>query len=323
MAHNLAVINGEVAFFGTSPAWHKLGTIVNEAQTWDQAMKLAHLDWTVSKHQLLSPINLVPVESWGIFRDDTNQMIGNVGSVYKELQNEFAFKFVDTLLEAADGAHYVTAGALGNGERIWCLAKFEDGFEVVPGDKHEMYACFTTTHDGSGKSCTFATDTRIVCQNTLNLAMGKNDVSFAIKHTTNAAIKFEQAKTLLTNMSVNNKTYKEKLRELSKRKLTTASITEIIEKLFKQESKVGSVLQYFESNDKNTFPEIRGTAYNLLNAVIEETDHNRKANAASAMFGRGAALKEQAFEVILECTSGAQRVAETTYFDEVIRRSYE
>src|SRR5579864_4686782 len=123
MAHNIWNQNGRDSMFcvgGREAAWHKLGARTPDAVSWEQAMELANLNWQVKKMQLSGPFGLV--DAYGIFRDTDNAFLGSVGDVYSPIQNKVAFEFVDTLIEAA-GSHYESAGALGRGERIWCLAR--------------------------------------------------------------------------------------------------------------------------------------------------------------------------------------------------------
>ena len=127
MAHNLMTRNGSTAMFCTGDrdaAWHKLGQRTPNAVTWQEAMRLADLSWPVSK-QVLFDSNGKPVSAWGIFREDDSAFLGAVGERYTPIQNKDAFEFVDVLMEATNGAHYDSAGALGNGERIWCSLQSE------------------------------------------------------------------------------------------------------------------------------------------------------------------------------------------------------
>src|SRR5579863_9136379 len=188
MAHNLAVIDGKRAMFcvgNREAAWHKLGQRTDSAATWQEAMGLAGLDWTVEKIQLSGPRGLV--EAWGIFRTTDGQFLGPVGDAYTPIQNRQAFDFVDCLLEAEKGAHYESAGALGNGERIWCLARIPEADYIVDGgDEHKAYIMVANSHDGSLAYQMKLVDTRVVCANTLSVAIQENGAAFKVRHTANA-----------------------------------------------------------------------------------------------------------------------------------------
>lgn len=337
MAHNLYHDGTQHAMFcvgNRRAAWHELGQRTPDAQTWDQAMTLAGLDWKVVKRQLFGSIaedstNLQPVPAYGIFRDSDGAYLGTVGDQYTTIQNRYAFDFVDSLLEAENGAHYESAGALGNGERIWCLARVPHTITVAGDDKSEVYLLFTTSHDGSMAATAKLSTVRVVCQNTLNQALSANGSMVRVKHTRDAERRLDHCKKLMAGVAHDTKTLEEKLNLLASRRMTKESMHTILDRLFpkptdekanptRRENLLADVLTCYESNDRNTFPQIRGTAYNLLNAVTEYTDHlrgaritdNRKnysvaqARAENAFVGTGDALKREALDVILQDTAG-------------------
>jgi phage/plasmid-like protein (TIGR03299 family) len=336
MAHNLSYnkTTGKHEMFAAgSVPWHKLGQLVQSCQTWEQAIELAGLNWTVSKRQL--DYAGQPVPAWGIFRDDNTSFLGAVGSTYQPIQNKSGFDFIDTLLEVEKGAHYESAGALGSGERVWCLAKIPFDFDIAgTGDAHQTYLLFTTSHDGSSASQCQLTTVRVVCQNTLNMAINgqsKNAVA-KIRHTKNSEIKMQSARDMMAGTAANVSKVKEKLEELASRKMDTASSKRVFDQLFplpesesgklspaikasltKRENLLAEILSIYDDNDGNAFPETRGSAFNMLNAITNYTDHRKSYGedelraASSALFGVGNQLKQQAVEVLLQETTGAQR----------------
>lgn len=330
MAHNLMERNGKHGMFcvgNRESAWHLLGQRTPDAQTWAQAMELADLNWSVEKKQLYgrNPLgNVVAVDAYGIFRSDDGAFLGSVGARYNPIQNREAFQFVDTLLESINGANYDSAGALGNGERIWCSAKVPFDFEVVSGDKLETYLMFITAHDGSTAAVCNLSTTRPVCQNTVNAALKNSSGFVRVKHTRSAQERMARAADLMQGLGSDVQALQNKLRRLSDVRMTRESLVSVLDRLFpkpkdekanqtRRENTMAEVLALYESNDKNAFPEIRGTAYNLLNAVTEYADHFRTsrgggedesavsvARATSAMFGSADTLKTQALELLLE-----------------------
>jgi phage/plasmid-like protein (TIGR03299 family) len=304
--------------------------------TWEEVMQQAGLDWQVDKIQLIHPHTHEPIGAWGTFRVDQEgkyNFLGVVGNVYEIIQNKYMFDFVDALIqtEASKGAHYETAGALGNGERIWCLARINGEIDVAGlGDKHETYMLFASSHDGSLAATCKLTTVRVVCQNTLSQSINGAGASLRIKHTTEAAHRLEAAKRLLVNADLSIKTLEDKLNELAARKVSKDSLMASMKRIFgdfenattkRIENKVNDVLHLFERNDNNAFPEIRGTAYNLFNAVTEYTDHSASVRhtgiktglsdmvirSENALFGTAAALKENALDVILAETANDAR----------------
>jgi len=343
MAHNIAFENGiaKMMYVGAKP-WHKIGQYVGDnCVSWDTAIQAAGLNWTVRKDALFARNqdgSFIEVPSYGIFRDDNNKFVGSVGDRYVPIQNRDCFDFVDTLLGVETGAHYETAGALGNGYKIWTLARIPRGdFEIGNGDTHQMYLLFSTSHDGSLACSAKITDVRVVCNNTLNQAIASEGQLLRIKHTANAADKLDRAKQLMGNAIRNSNDLAEKMKTLAERKIDRETMTAIMDRLFpkpKDESSqtrrnntVIDVLQRYDSNDRNAFPEQRGTAYNMLNAITNFADYGRtsrvtnknsgstpeQARFESALLGSGAMLKNQALEVILEETSNSQRIAMPIY----------
>lgn len=346
MAHNLATIDGKTAMFcvgDRKAAWHELGQRTENAVNWLEAMKQAGLDWEVEKIQLGAPIerltsNWVQVEAWGIVREPEGVFLGTVGEDYGIVQNREAFAFVDNLLEAENGAHYESAGALGKGERIWCLARIPSAdFAVAGADQHETYLLFTTSHDGSMSVISKITTVRVVCQNTLSWALNEaGKAMLKVKHTKNVTSRLEMAAEVMQGVRQDTGSLAEKLKLLSTRTLTKETTQVILDRLFpkpkrdsqelvrdnnRRENVLAKVLELYELNDNNAYPQIRGTAYNLLNAVTEYTDHLRgtrlttdrkdagytvpMARAENTLFGSGNALKSKALDVILETTTGA------------------
>lgn len=316
MAHNLF---GDYGYIGRQAAWHNLGTVTGKYNTWAEIQAAGFIDFQVAKRQLLDPVSGKAVEAWGTFRTDNGGFLGAVGSDYTPIQHRDGFATIDALVNSVDGAHYETAGVLGSGEVVWGLAALNRSYEVVAGDKHESYLLFSTSHDGSRSHEYRLTDTRVVCQNTLNLALGygaKN--ALRVRHTKNAQDRLQTVHGLIAELNEQTDDVAAKMRELTTRKTTRETVTAIFDRLFPKtqrdngreesssirENNIREILARFESNDLNAFPEVRGTAYNLLNAITEYTDHYRSSRggerAQAAIFGSGDALKTKAFEMIYE-----------------------
>lgn len=178
------------------PAWHGLGTNVAEAVSSADAIRLAGLDnWNLEKIQLFADFNgvRIPTDAHAIVRGDIGKALGTVGNRYEIFDNEQAFDFMDDVI--GTGAEFVTAGALGDGEKVWILAKMPEIVEVLPGDVVESYILFTNSHDGSSAINIFPTSDRVVCQNTLRVAVNakSKERSLSFRHTKNAAKNVEKA----------------------------------------------------------------------------------------------------------------------------------
>lgn len=280
--------DGTAAMFNRGVPWHGLGQIVTSAQTWQDAAKLAKLDWTVSKHQLTNPLTGSLMNAYATFRDDTQALLGVVSKTYAPIQNAQAFDFVDTLLEANGKAHYESAGALGDGNQIWVLASVPYGFEVA-GDRHETYILFETSHDRSKAATCKLTTVRVVCQNTLSMALGEtNQAQVKVRHSKNGTAKLEAAKRLLSGAKQTVETVAQKLNFLAAKKMTPDASMQVMDTLFGKDWRDSSVKRNQISEIATLFAQadhgkakVAGTAYNLYNAVTEWSDHFRDVRITS------------------------------------------
>jgi phage/plasmid-like protein (TIGR03299 family) len=178
MAHNICIQNGEASMFYVDEVpWHGLGTKLEGPATAQEAISAAKLDWPVikiplyaggdgeRKHRVPDRFAIVPAHRWG--REDC-PAFGIVGNDYTPLQNHEAFDFFDSIV-GEKAAIYHTAGALGDGERIWILARLPTDIHVA-GDAVNKYLLLSNTHDGNNSVQAKFTPIRVVCENTLTMA---------------------------------------------------------------------------------------------------------------------------------------------------------
>ena len=216
MAHNINFNErtGRYSFFSVQQkAWHGLGQIVEQYPTSEEAIKYAGLDYEVVKSPLFTKGSGIIETTNGIeigsselkvpnyyanIRTDNNKVLGVVGKDYHIVQNREAFNFFDAIVGGDEGILYETAGALGNGERIFITAKLPDYIRVGNGDDvTEKYIFLTTSHDGSGSITAAFTPIRIVCQNTLNASLRSMTNVVRIKHTSGAKQRIENAHKIM------------------------------------------------------------------------------------------------------------------------------
>lgn len=202
MAHNLNFNEntGKYSFFTVQQtAWHALGQIVEEYPTSQEAITFAGLDYEVCKTPLFTNagdplISFTVPDQYATMRTDTNAIFGVVGKEYQIVQNADAFAFFDAIVGGGHGIQYETAGAIGQGERIFITAKLPGYIRVGNGDDvTEKYIFLTTSHDGTGSITAAFTPIRIVCQNTLNAALRSMSNVVRIRHTNGAKQRLEQA----------------------------------------------------------------------------------------------------------------------------------
>lgn len=328
MAHNIEFNTEKETYSFVSnrvPAWHKLGTIVDGAMNWEQAMSLANLDFEVRKVQMQNPVSGEPVEAWGVLRNDNEAFLGVVGERYTPIQNKSLFSFIDGII-GEDGFHYETAGVLGKGERVFVMAKVGSYDVLGTGDVHDTYLLGVGSHDGTMSQTFKMTETRVVCQNTLNLALSGKGEKVTAKHTTNGERKLTEAMQLLKQTQATALDVQGIMNELAQRKVDGQTVANTLAKVFNIKglddkvptvtlNQVLKVQELFEGNDKDAFPEFRGTAYNLLNSLTEYADHFRNVRggdedlqrATSAMFGTGERFKTDALKTVLTLTADAPR----------------
>jgi phage/plasmid-like protein (TIGR03299 family) len=344
MAHNIALnatTGKHMMFTAGKLPWHELGQNVSEAQTWKAAMQLAGLDWEAHAIEISTPYGAISTHRAIVRSDQPALTLGIVGNDYQPIQNRQAFEWTEALLET--GALYESAGALGNGERVWVLARVPQADFAIGDDQHMGYLLFETSHNGTKAATAKMTDVRVVCQNTLNMALSGGGTSLRIRHTKSADDRFQSALKMITETQQTSATLSQKLQKLARRNVSRVSIDAIFDRLYpapdvkadakrdngahtRRENLLTSILENFERNDGNAFPEQRGTAYAMLNAITDYTDHSRinrstsrtgdlganALRARSAMFGMGARLKEQALDVVLELTNGETEI-QTVY----------
>jgi phage/plasmid-like protein (TIGR03299 family) len=320
------------AYAGREAAWHKLGTVTGRHMTFAEVQQHG-LDYVVFKSQLRDGLGRL-VDAWGTFRwnaadreagnREAAVFLGVVGEDYQVIQHAEGFRTVDSLVASVDGAHYETAGALGNGERVWGLADLNLAV-TVGRDEQRGYLLFCTGHDGGLSHQYRLCMTRVVCQNTLSAALSERTrAKLTIRHTKNAPGRLEGVQEALAGIRGDLMTVEETLVYLATRRVTRESMESILDRLFpksknddgeekestRRKNVLAEVLALYEHNDGNAFPEQRGTAYALLNAVTNYTDHlrssrgNGNGRAESAIFGTGERLKSQALEVITESANG-------------------
>lgn len=305
-------------------AWHHFGTIVQGAANAADAMAIA-CPWEALKLSLFahapcgSPQKHLQAKwsgkffrtpSFAVFRSDTGAHIGTVGSGYEVIQPIHQFDYVDTLLKGS-GYHYESAGALRGGSVVFVCARVGEIDVLGSGDITRTYLAFVNSFDGSLAAQVYLTGTRIVCMNTLQMSLGDAKNTLRFKHTRNVHAKLSSAQTLVASVTQTEATLKAKLETLAQRKINKkATLASVLDALFPGDKAKREVANLWGANDNDAFPEWKGTAYALYNAVTNYVDHQRTtkgddkatARAESAILGSGAALKDKALGTILALT---------------------
>lgn len=233
MAHMISKASGEYefAYHGEKP-WHGLGTEVPGLMTVDEALRAARMDWKLKFESLVTGASFECVEGYtAIMRDDISKPIGIVRGRYQAIDNREAFSIFDLMLGEGQ-ARIETAGALGNGNRVFMTAKLPDAFEPIPGDVVEPYIAVTTGHDGMATWKALFTSTMVVCHNTLTLAIKEAERLHEIRHTRNADDKMRAASTAMASQILNWSKVKEVCKVLAATSVSRVEVASFIDHMF-------------------------------------------------------------------------------------------
>lgn len=326
MAHNINNTNGKdsMMYYGEKP-WHGLGTELKNPATAKEAIVAAGLNFDVVKMPLFINTNkgkLIKLDDkFATVRTDTNVPLGVVGARYQPVQNSDAFSFFDSLVGEGESIYH-TAGALGKGERIWLLAKMPDYIKIkgVNGkeDIVEKFVLLANSHDGTSNVIAKLTPIRVVCNNTLSLALKDGEQEVRIRHTANAEERMKEAHKVL---GLTNKLYSDLetiFNSFSNKQVKKEVVNEFFLKMIpdnklsenhtRSENQRLSLMNLYDSGKGSEMS--RGTVWGLYNAVTEYVDHEKYSNKQmkkedfnkieNIWFSNGERMKQQAFNLSLE-----------------------
>jgi phage/plasmid-like protein (TIGR03299 family) len=324
MAHELSTTaDGRTAmmYCGEAP-WHGLGTRLDAPATAAEAIAAAGLDYEVTLTPMATTDGLPVPQRRAVVRADTRVVLGVVSDRFVPVQNRQAFGFLDALV-AEGGLRYHTAGALGQGERIWLLAKLPEQIRVRGGDDLvDKYLLLSNAHNGSAALRVLFTPVRVVCANTLSLAhrQGAGE-GVSIMHKGDLEAKIRQAQQVLGLAQRFFDDAAAVIDRLAGYSPSSAQLTAYFRELYPdpeenknngRAAKARAELQrLFEEGVGHDQPGVKGTAWAAYNAVTEYVDHHRSARGLddrdrasrrldSIWFGHGAQVKERAWNLALE-----------------------
>lgn len=304
--------NVETMFYTRTKPWHGLGTMVEEAPTSREALEAAGLNWQVIQKNLVTDSGIVVPGFKANLRETDQQVLGVVSDRYKVVQNEEAFAFTDALL--GEGVTYETAGSLQNGRRTWILAKLPARY-IISGDEVTPYLVFMNSHDGSGSIKVAMTPIRVVCQNTLNLALSTAKRSWSTNHTGDIKGKMEDARYTLLYADQYMAELGKAIDKLNQQKLSDRQVLEYIDSLFPlipnpsdkqirnmQKMKEDMKVRYFDAPD---LQHVGKNAYRFINAVSDFATHAKPLRERTGykenLFARtvdGNAMIDRAYEMV-------------------------
>lgn len=287
--------------------WHGLG--FHKAGGWKNVKSLikdAKIDWQIERKPIFTADGTEIKGFASLTRDSDGKIMDIVGARYIPTQNEDAFSFFHEFVEAGN-AHLETAGSLKGGRVVWGLAKLDKGFELKGNDKVNGYLLCVCPHE-QGKSLLFKTTAvRVVCQNTLSMALGKGGTEWRMGHRTAFdGVKVEEAKKALGVARDQIDEFESNVRKLQKLKFTEDKVIDFLGPIFGSEVKgsdnkrMKQLIDIYE-NAPGAQP---GNAYGVLNAVTYYTDHVASRTAdkrlTNAWLGRTSKQKELVLARLLE-----------------------
>ncbi|HET7624394.1 MAG TPA: DUF932 domain-containing protein [Verrucomicrobiae bacterium] len=309
MAHNIEIKNGKasIAYAGQTP-WHKLGQKLNEAFDAKTALKQGGLDFTVEKVGIKTNDGGAIPNRFALRRTDNKNVLGIVTDFYQPLQNRDAFGFFDGVFGKGK-ARYEVAGVLGKGEKVWLLAQLPGEFTVGREDLIGKWLLLTNGHDTNEPVRAKFTPIRVVCQNTLTAALRSTESEVRVQHIGNVTGKLEIAGKLLKQagiyfsemQTVFSGFLKFPLKEKSLRQYITRVVAGDAAK-FDELSNISrrhveNIERMHETGRGHDIKGVRGSLWGAYNAVTEFVDHERAENVGFLLTGRGAEIKQRAFNV--------------------------
>ncbi|MHB1156052.1 MAG: DUF932 domain-containing protein [Phycisphaerales bacterium] len=330
MSHEIDLTTGRAAVFVTQssggPAWHGLGTVVQDAATSREAIHLAGLDWKVQQW----PLQAIDDHRHSAVhrhvanvRTDTGAVLGVVGRQYTPIQNVECFDFMDALV-GDKLAMFHTAGSLKEGRTIWMLARIPKEYHAGDHDVIHPYVLLVNSHDGSSSLRMIATTVRVVCNNTLNLALNRATGSegISIHHRPSLEMRVREARQRLGIVAARFDQFDEELHRMLEVQPSARQVNRYFKTVIpplpdnataRQQQSRREMLDRLDANleaESNTLPGIRGTAWAAYNAVSQWADHQRSFRGTddhqraenrlqSVWFGSSNDIKQKAYDLAL------------------------
>jgi phage/plasmid-like protein (TIGR03299 family) len=305
MAHELESQNGKTSFASfREPAWHGLGTVFTEEKNTKEMLEAANLNgWNVRLEDMETPSHLTSDKKYQyVLRTnptDNSQtdILGVVGERYHVMQNEDLFSFGDNILDG--GGRWETAGAIKGGRVVFGSLALERETVLDPtgvADKIKTYLLINTSHDGSIAIQASITPVRVVCANTLNVALNRTKKkggvkqSFKIRHTQTASGKVQVARETLGMANAYMDSFDIMAKSLFATEVNAKMFNDIILAAYpKPEADSKGAIKKWENkvdviNDIYTGEfngMIAGNAWGAYNALTERLDWYRSARGGS------------------------------------------
>ncbi len=309
-----------MAFVRETP-WHGLGNRLPDKQPLDVWLQAAGMDWTIENTEALYSTGSgsdrriqVNPDARVLYRSDTGSALSVVSNRYQVVQPREILEFYRELVEVG-GFALETAGVLKGGKKLWALARTGEEFLLRGADRVKGYLLLATSCDGTLATTAQFTSVRVVCNNTLQLATGKeNDGAIKVPHST--TFDPDAVKAALGVGAAAWNRFAETAQVLAERKVNRLDVTKFVISVLgdrnapltdqPNEKALKGVIELFAGQGKGSqLASANGTAWGLVNAVTEYVDHHRRAKSQdtrldSAWFGQGASIKSKAWTEALK-----------------------
>jgi phage/plasmid-like protein (TIGR03299 family) len=316
MSHELTThADGRVEFAylaSDGTPWHGLGKPMGDNATIDQWRIDAGMDWRIQRSKVRYATSpgadfLEMPEQHVLFRSDNKTPLGVVSSKYQVVQPADVLEFFRDIIKVG-GLDLSAAGTIYGGKRFWATAKIGE-MALTNRDEVGGYLLLSTSADGSLATEARRTTVRVVCKNTLAMAM--SDAPEAVKITHRSVFDSDAVKNFMGLNETAFSAFKQAAETLANRALHESEAAEFVAKLFGAGEKIQEsagykkVLELFNGSGMGAMNDgVFGTRWGLLNAVTEYADHHVRARSdenrfASAQWGQGANLKRQALDLLL------------------------
>lgn len=294
MAH--MIMETDQMFSVREKPWHYEMTkdhvrLIQEAPNSEEAIVAADLNWNVISTPVYQENGLLIPGYKANVRDKDNSVLGIVSGRYRIVQNKEAFSFTDALIGETEfgEVRYETAGSLCNGKKVWLLAKMPT--RKILDDDVEPYICFANSFDGSGAVQVCATPIRVVCANTMNLALNSAKRKWSTKHVGDMQSKLEEAKLCLRLTDKYMIGLDEEADRLANAKLYEEQIAEILDDMFpvddnatdrKKNNIVQFKAQFWTAYNAPDIAKFEDSAWKAVNAMSDVVTHSTpKRNTAT------------------------------------------
>lgn len=308
-----------MAYVGAQP-WHGLGEPLPLGQPIEVWKRSAGMDWNIEESEVrfitgqngIGTISAFP-EQKVLYRSDTKAPLAVVSKRFNVVQPAEILEFYRDLTELG-GFTLETAGVLREGRKFWALAKTGQSTLLRGRDRVDGYLLLATACDGSLATTAQFTSVRVVCNNTLNIALG--NAAGAIKVLHRSKFDADAVKRQLGITVAAWDGFVARMKALVERPVDPDSVEGLLRRIVTypvqdgskaavNEAAVKSVRALYEGGGQGALmASSRGTAWGLLNSVTEFIDHHRRARSDdhrrdAAWFGQGAQIKQRAWDEVM------------------------